>query len=447
MNGSVAAASGIERFLLSVFFVLLIVAYGSIGRDVFFNRLKDPNVEDPIGAVLVYVRFGLCVLTVFTVAASAGVHAIREALPLSLLPYLILAMVSFFWADDTKGVLRSAIVLTALYFAMAPLILRLGRERVMTLLVHVIAAVVILSTLLAVFLPSVGVHSGEEMVQSNHVGRWRGLFSHKNGLGPWGAFGTILLLFYPSMMKAPRIYTLIALLCAGACLIFSGSATSLIGAVTMVGALALLRIRRAGGSFVALVAIIGGLFVGSMLLTLFYDQFFGLLGRDSSLTGRTEIWALAVDYIQLSPILGHGYQSLGGPTFLEFVASYAQQEIAGPESLYLASLLDLGVVGFVLFFGPVIRSLVRVVAHLQEVRLEAERNALEAPVLIVTAALFMGITESTPFVCTGFDGVVCFVALFVVLQFDPRSNVGRARSPLQSSRAGRPSESFSLRGA
>ncbi|KQP42288.1 hypothetical protein ASF49_00020 [Methylobacterium sp. Leaf104] len=406
----------------------MVVAYGSIGRDVFFNRLNDPNIDDPIGAVLVYIRFGLCALTVMIVVMTTGLAAIRNALPLALLPYLVLAMVSFVWADDTKGVLRAAIILTALYFAMSPLILRLGREKAMMLLVHVIAVVVILSTLLAVFLPSIGTHTGEEMVQASHGGRWRGLFSHKNGLGPWGAFGTIIFLFYPGMMRVPRLYTFVALVCAAACLIFSGSATSLIGAVTMLIALALLRINRAGGPLVTLVAFVGGLFAGVILLTLFYDQFFGLIGRDSSFTGRTEIWEIAIEYIKLSPILGHGYQSLGGPTFLEFVASYAQQAIQGPESLYLASLLDLGIVGFTLFFLPIVMALVRVAANLRAVRSNGERDTLEAAFLIVTSALFMGITETTPFVCTGFDGVVCFVALFVILQFDPRSNVGRVRS-------------------
>ncbi|MGY2047794.1 O-antigen ligase family protein [Methylobacterium sp. JK268] len=405
-----------ERFALSLLFLMLLMAYAAIGRDVFFNRLNDPNIDDPIGAILVYVRVAVCAAVVLVVFASAGLQAVREAFPRSLAPYIVLALVSCLWADEIKEVLRAALVLTALSVALPVVIRRLGRETTANLLLHLIAGVVIVSTLLAVLVPSIGTHTGQEVVQASHVGRWRGVFSHKNGLGPWAAYGTVTLLVYGHLLKAPWLYRMVAWLCAVACLGFSGSATSLIGCLTMFCGLALVRIAQGMGAGVTLLAAVIGLAAGAAVVTVFADQVFGLLGRDLTLTGRTEIWAISVDYIQSAPLLGHGYQTFGGPAFLAFVESYTKQAIVGPENMYLTSLLDLGLVGTLAFFAPVAVGLARVGGAIVSRPPSADRAALEIVFLIVLAALFMGITESTPFDCTGFQGAVTFCALFTVLQ-------------------------------
>lgn len=415
--------ASLERLALCIIFVLLLVAYGSIGRDTFFNRLNDPTIEDPIGAVLVYLRVSLSAAAVLIVFATASLNTVLESVPRSLALYILLALVSFIWAEDVKNVLRAALVLTALYVALPTLIHRLGRTTSATLLLHVIAVVVIVSTLLAILVPSIGTHTGLEAVQASHTGRWRGLFSHKNGLGPWGAFGAVTLLAYGRLMGGPWLYRMLAWGCAVLCLLFSGSATSLIGCLTMIIGYVFLRVTRAMGSGVAALVAIAGLFLAAIVFTVFADAVFGLMGRDATLTGRTEIWEIALDYIKLAPILGHGYQSLGGPVFLDFIASYTAQAIPGPENMYLASMLELGLVGTLLFFVPTVMAMIRAGRAAVALPESDDRATLEMMSLIVLAALFMGITESTPFVCTGFDGVVTFCALFIVLQYNGPSTV------------------------
>ncbi len=416
-NGGQPARSRLIRqsWFTNLLLILVIVFYGSLGRDVFFNHLAEGTDSDPIGAVLVYFRLFTCLVAVLAVVQAIGVGPAIAAVPKLFVPYLMLALVSCLWADLVKETFRAAVVLTALYLGMSLLFTRMGLVQIARLMLQIIAAVLVLSALLAVFVPSVGRHTGLEALQGVHAGRWRGIFSHKNGLGPWAAFGSVLLFTHARFGSGPRLYWWFARACALACLFFSGSATSIIGAATLLFCFGLFRIRERSGGALALLTMFGGVIVMGMMLFLFSDFLFELLGRDATLTGRTSIWQFAWDYIQTAPFIGHGYQSLGGPEFLDAEASILNQAIPGPENMYLASLLDLGVVGLTLFFGPVLLGLTRAIAALPKLTDADERDASTMMVIIVISALFMGVTETTPFICTGFDGVVCFTALFAIL--------------------------------
>jgi O-antigen ligase len=100
---------------------------------------------------------------------------------------------------------------------------------------------------------------------------------------------------------------------------------------SLLGAVALLGLSRSGTSLYGFVALMLGYFIVKVarvkdrktlplwvalvpmglvfLFTAFVlrDQLFALIGKDSSLTGRTTIWAFAIQNMFKEPFLGHGY--------------------------------------------------------------------------------------------------------------------------------------------
>ena len=68
-----------------------------------------------------------------------------------------------------------------------------------------------------------------------------------------------------------------------------------------------------------------------------------MLGRDESLTGRTEIWAGLLPFVGKRPILGSGYGVLWTPAVVE-----ASTGAGEAHSGYLEVILQLGLVGLFL---------------------------------------------------------------------------------------------------
>jgi O-antigen ligase len=418
-----------ERIFLSAMFLLVYLSYGAIGRDVFFNHNMATNaaIEDPIGAVLPFVRAAACFAAIFVVVASSGLTWAFSKVPLMFTPFVCLALASALWAAEPKDPIRSGLTLAFAWVAMPMLIHRLGVVYAVRLSLHLIAVVCILSALLAVFIPSIGTHTGLEVTEQAHAGRWRGIFAHKNALGPWAAYGSAFLFMHASLLKNVfQPYLWLAQICAVVCLFMSGSSTSLLLALFLyAGWAALMMLRRYPFKLVATVCLLGLAMVAAAAVG-FQEQLFGIIGRDATLSGRTDIWALALDYIDARKWLGYGFGTLGGEDFLQRENIVFLQPIPGPESGYFTLILETGIVGAVLFFVPFFAAVRNGFEWLKYVKLE-DRTAMEFLLLVLVSTLLEACTESNSLVSTGYDGVIAFTAFFALMT-TPKSPEGAYRS-------------------
>ena len=109
-----------------------------------------------------------------------------------------------------------------------------------------------------------------------------------------------------------------------------------------------------------------------------------LLGREdsnlSTLTGRTDIWGFALRHAAERPILGYGYNSFWSPRHTAEVSAVVDWKISEGHSAYLDTLLNLGVVGLMLF--------VALMAAGMGAALWAHRRTRD-PVLAVAAAILL----------------------------------------------------------
>ena len=162
---------------------------------------------------------------------------------------------------------------------------------------------ILVSVALAVVAPGSGTMSG---------GEWQGVFQHKNTFGFCCGMLAVVAL---AEMLGPRPTTgrqrllTVGFVAAVVGLVQARSATALGVAVLCVGLTLAVSTRHRKGSSAPATAL--GVCVAAaplVLLVAASDWAFGLLGRDGTLTGRSEIWRLVLDVRSRSsnPWLGRG---------------------------------------------------------------------------------------------------------------------------------------------
>ncbi|MBR9826270.1 MAG: O-antigen ligase family protein [Alphaproteobacteria bacterium] len=168
---------------------------------------------------------------------------------------------------------------------------------------------------MALAVPSLGVD------QAVHAGAWKGIWWEKNTLGAMMAVGSVAAL--AARMNDPDrrwLWTGVAVLCT-ALVILSTSKTSLLAWVLGVGGMAGIALCRSGFGFAAttlFIGLTGGVLAALILLIAPLDAL-ELLGRDATLTGRTDIWVVLIEQIRAAPWTGYGYKAYwaaeNGPVF------------------------------------------------------------------------------------------------------------------------------------
>ena len=250
---------------------------------------------------------------------------------------------------------------------------------------------------------------------------WRGVTSFKNEFGQICAIA--LLIFSFAIFEIPQRRGLILLM---ALLSFFGlvmSQSSTCAVAVIVGLLVsggLLIIRKllqySKGSVFLLLMLI---FVCSLILTLLVfgmlssdiqEQLFHVLGKSSTLTGRTKLWALIWDNSRLhNPWIGGGYggfwNGLGSPanfTSYRFPAGYVGQAHNG----YLDVFNDLGIIGL-LFLAVILLAYAGfVIKHYREGRPEFYFH-----LSFLIYIILENYAESTFFRLVGFLNIVFFASL------------------------------------
>lgn len=171
------------------------------------------------------------------------------------------------------------------------------------------ATIVVLLCLAGVlFLPDLAIHTRQDIVEQGLAGDWRGIFRHKNDLGPMAAhFVFVGLLLWRAENKTwGALVTGAALML----LVFSGAkSAALLLAPALAAAAMVTRIRTPFWSGIVALSMVGGLLlvtVGSVMLPSLQAIIVGVL-PDASFTGRSDVWELALNAIGQRPIAGYGY--------------------------------------------------------------------------------------------------------------------------------------------
>lgn len=262
---------------------------GEGGSDPFMNQVS--------------ILFQIIVIPLTLVLVLANLNRIITGLRVTIWPAAISLMLisSTEWSLEPPITLRRSLIflfstLFAIYIGAC-----LTQEEQIDLYGTVTLLSVVGSYLIVILLPSYGISTDV------HAGEWKGLFQHKNALGRQMVFAIALL---AGGKPFKFVYVRRALI-VGALLLLalSRSGTALMGfAFLAIGYITvnLMRVksRRTLPLWLALVPV--GL-IFSAAAYVFRDQILFFVGKDPTLTGRTQIWATAFSGIAKRPVRGYGY--------------------------------------------------------------------------------------------------------------------------------------------
>jgi O-antigen ligase len=415
-----------------VMILLVYLAFAPIGLDLLYNPLIAGPYDSPWPPVYGQVRNFACIIfgTAILLTDSRG-PAVKSLAP--FLPFLLFAALTIMWSPDQKTSERQLYHLISLMIWMAAVIRWISLPSLLRMTSIINGFIVILSVILAIFVPKIGLHHGTDLVEPSHAGNWRGAFIHKNILGEFAV--TSLLLLLRDLKREPPVWKFffwIARAAAIACIIFSKSSNGILGIACGGAVYALLIYRPTSrpvflipATIISLILIYG--------LSLQAADLASLLGRDSHFSGRTEIWQFAQGIINQRIWVGHGYASADA-TIGDITSKVLFSSASSLHSGYLDVLFELGAIGMILLSFVVLFVLTR--AYFATFTTEGvDRQAIVAYIAIVASACVMAAGESSPFRVVG-DGAIGFWLSLIALCQIPtvqRRSAARAAEPSRSS--------------
>ncbi len=326
-----------------------------------------PVAERPlVGKPVAVLVMAFCAITPFTGSSLlwpvAGGLVLSEVLrnraavdriqlPLPLVMLMSWMLLSTLWSvEPSQTVLKLAINFGYVLFG---LLIAVNRRLGDLLQVFMLSACILLtaSWLVTYLVPSVG-----RMQDTAYVGAMRGVFIQKNLLGYFAVLATIAGLchawrpesFGRSLLTrwGPAVLGFATLLASTSKTALSVCVAGIAFGVALAG---LARVRRPLA--LPLTGALAGSTLFGGLVAANWPVILRALGRDATLTGRTEIWHVLSYAIKQRPLLGYGWAALwidGSPTTIRLWARNYGEPFYHAHNGYLDLAAQLGLVGVTL---------------------------------------------------------------------------------------------------
>jgi O-antigen ligase len=175
----------------------------------------------------------------------------------------------------------------------------------------------------------------------------KGIFFQKNILGHFSVLSLFIGSFYLfSAKKYNTVLALLLIMSASWLLLISTSMTSYILIFIAVLSLILSLIMSRCKHGIAIAFSITLLLI--VILITNWNYFFSIIGKSTTLTGRTSIWNEYLTLVELRPWVGHGYGA--------FPEKMTELIKLGPHSGYIELLYYVGIIGALLMTAILIRA-------------------------------------------------------------------------------------------
>jgi exopolysaccharide production protein ExoQ len=242
----------------------------------------------------------ICLVSVATIYSQV----LRRVLKLPIIFLLpVWAMMSGLWSQEPSTSVKYGLYLLISTIFAVYLAERFSPNEQMDLTIFLGGWLAAISIFLVVFYPAFGLdHQG-------HEGAWQGIFEQKNMTAGVMSYMLIPAFLAPARNRAIRALYILSVVLI---LAMTGSRTGWTLAASTLMLLVLLRIlgrfRRKDLAFLSLC--VGTCTVFLVVVIVQYGtKILLMLGRDPTLTGRTQIWHSALVSIMKRPILGYGYDA------------------------------------------------------------------------------------------------------------------------------------------
>lgn len=247
-------------------------------------------------------------LPVYAVTFAGLIWKARDVAQVCLrLPFLMALLavcaLSFTWSIDPGLTQRRSLAIVMTTGAGIFLGARYSWQTMLRAIAITWLIVAVTSFMTAILIPSFG------QVDDVHIGAWKGLFYEKNQLGGHMARAALFGAFLAIMDQKYRRLWIGMVGLSILLVLLTTSKTSLLGLLLAFGILGVAALMKRGVAIGIVVLWFSVVITGAGIAILVFapDLVVQALGRDLTLTGRTDIWITLMDFISQRPLLGYGY--------------------------------------------------------------------------------------------------------------------------------------------
>jgi O-antigen ligase len=274
-----------------------------------------------------------------------------------------IVLVSVLWSAAPEITLRRSAALVGTTLFGGYLATRYGLKEQLRLLAWAMGITALLSLLVALALPSYGISD-----TTSTMGNWQGIFSHKNSLGRSMVLSAMVFFLLAVRSNRHRWLAWAGVGLSCGLLFLSNSITGVLVALILLSLWPFAKALRYHHTIAVPFLITAGLLCGgaAVLLLSNAEPVLTLLGRDVTLTGRTEVWTAVLDIsIRERPWLGYGYSAfwLGWEGPSAQIWQVVGEQVVHSHNGVLDLWLNLGLLGVVVFVLGFSRAFIRAMAR------------------------------------------------------------------------------------
>ncbi|WP_417240963.1 O-antigen ligase family protein [Celeribacter halophilus] len=324
-------------FGLFVFSGSLIVLLTPVGAQ------SSPKVQ-ALGLIIGLTSFVACI-------RLGALSRVSSLYWLTLVP-ILLTTASLAWSVSPGLTLRRIVGLGVATVFGIWLAERFRRDEAFQFIAGAAVLICLANVIIAAVVPSIGVHPNlTELGEPNpHAGAWRGLFFHKNDFGRMMALcATILWIGYSSQRKW-RLVCGLGLFFSYLGVVGSTSGQAAILAVATPVTIYIFRRLRplsAGARAKILILAVPATIICYIFSNIAFSIVLEMLGKDPTLTGRTEIWTGVLLALKGHYLLGGGFGA-GWDLVGERLFILTGILVGHAHNGFLDLVTDLGLIGLLL---------------------------------------------------------------------------------------------------
>jgi len=297
-----------------------------------------------------------------------------------------LCVVSTFWSISPDISLKRGMTLLGSVLLLIFFIERVGSDRLMLCLVQQFLIIAVISLFGRVFMKEWALFPGTHDL--------KGFYSHKNVFGAMMSVATFCALFMAMRRVEARSRFLILAGFFMGCNILSLSTTAIMEGLSYL-VIATLYLLACRGGVSRTIAILASVFlvIAAAAVAVVPDIFFAVSGKDATLTGRTDLWPIVIEQIDVRPWFGWGFRAFWVPSNPEAEEIWHNLGWSPPHAHNgaLEIALELGYFGVALMVLLLLRNLVTALQNLRA----GNRDAGILGLMAFVAIIIYGSTEGT----------------------------------------------------
>jgi exopolysaccharide production protein ExoQ len=281
---------------------LPLILSGGAGQGI--DDVESISTDSFILQALFFVNY-LIIFLLIIFQWRKAIYALKKNWTIFLL--MGIALASAIWTFIPGQTLIRSIALVGTSLFGLYLAIRYTIQDQLRLLGWSFLVIIIMSFLFAIFIPTYGI-----MSSGIHSGAWRGIYVHKNVMGKIMVIGAVVFWLLATNPKEKSWLVWVDWLGLGLsfCLIIlSKSSSSMINLITIFTLIPIYH-TLSWRYYLMIPTLITIIAIGGSLSLWFSTNAATLLdgiGKDTTLTGRADMWPYMIEMIEKHPWLGYGY--------------------------------------------------------------------------------------------------------------------------------------------